>query len=183
MDQAIFQFASGLVFKSAVLDAVLKFLAVYLIYAVPVFLIIYWFLGSKKTAILATFAGVYTWLIASNLIGILYFRPRPFTFLSSKELVFHHPTYSFPSDHAAFLFALAFSFYLAGEKKVSYLVFGFSIIISVTRVIVGLHWITDVLAGWALGLIAAWLFWLIKDPLDKWVIEPIIWAAKKVKLA
>lgn len=183
MDQAIFQFLNNLVGRNFILDAFLKFLAVYLIWSIPLFLIIYWFLGVKKTALRSALAGILSWQVFANLIGYLYFRPRPFFALPIKEFIFHRPTYSFPSDHAAFLFALAFSFYLAGEKKLSFWLFGVGIIIPIVRVIVGVHYPSDILAGWVLGILVAYLAWLIKDPLDKWILEPLIWLAKKLRLA
>lgn len=183
MDQQIFHFLNSLVGRSPILDFIFKIFTVYLIYAIPLFLFIYWFLGSKKTALRAAISGVLAWGGFANLIGHLYFRPRPFTAFPLKEFIFHRPTYSFPSDHAAFLFALAFSFYLAGEKKVSFWLFVIGIIIPVTRVIIGIHYPTDILAGWALGIFVAWLIWLIKDPLDKWISEPLIWIARKLRLA
>jgi len=166
------------------LDQFFKFIAVYLIYTIPLFLLGYWFLGEKKTALRAAFAGILGWCGLAYLIGhYLYFRPRPFTALPTKELVFHRPSYSFPSDHATFLFALAFSFYLAGERKIGYCLLGIGVLVSVSRVVVGFHYPSDVLAGWVLGSFVAGIFWLAKDPLDKWAIEPIIRLAKKVRLA
>jgi undecaprenyl-diphosphatase len=183
MDQAIFSFSNSLLGKSVVFDSLIKFLAVYLIYSIPLFLIIYWFLGTKKTALRAALAGGLAWQGFAKLIGHLYFRPRPIVSLPAKELIFHRPDYSFPSDHATFLFALAFSFYLAGERKISYWLFVIGIFISVSRVVVGFHYPSDVLAGWVLGIFVAWLLWLAKDPIDKWIIEPLIWLAKKMRLA
>jgi len=183
MDTKIFLFLNQAVGVSHCLDQFFKFIAVYLIYTIPLFLIVYWFLGAKKTALRAAVAGGLAWQGFAKLIGHLYFRPRPIVSLPTKELVFHRPDYSFPSDHAAFLFALAFSFYLAGERKISYWLFVIGIFISVSRVVVGFHYPSDVLAGWVLGIFVAWLLWLAKDPIDKWIIEPLIWLAKKMRLA
>ena len=183
MEQAVLEFFNGLISNNFILDTFLKFVAIYLIWVIPLFLIIYFLLGSKKIALRAFFAGVLSWLLFADLIGnYIYFRPRPFTTLPLKEVVFHRPDYSFPSDHAAFLFALAFSFYLAGAKKVSYWLFGLGIIIPIVRVMAGLHFPTDILAGWLLGIFVAWLLWLVKDPIDKWIIEPLIWVAKKMRI-
>lgn len=183
MDQVVLRVLNSLVGRNFILDGLLRFLAIYLIYLIPLFLIIYWFLGSKKTVLRAFISGALAWQGFANLIGHLYFRPRPFTTLPLKEFIFHRPNYSFPSDHAAFLFALAFSFYLAGGKKVSFWLFVIGIIISLSRVIVGIHYPSDILAGWVLGIFVAYLIWLIKDPIDKWIIEPLIWVAKRIKLA
>lgn len=183
MDKAIFHFFNGLLGHNYILDTLFKFIAIYLIYSIPLFLLIYWFFGSKRIALQATLAGVLAWQGFANIIGHFYFRERPFVALPTKEFFFHRPTYSFPSDHATFLFALAFSFWLAGEKKISYWLFGIGVMISVCRIVAGFHYPTDILAGWVLGLFVAWLIWLMRRPINKWIIEPIIFAAKKLRLA
>ena len=176
-------FVSQIWGKSGILDFILKIFGVYLIYLIPIFLILYWFLGDKKSAIRTTIAGFFAWGVMSKLIQVFYFRPRPFTFVPEKEIIFHRPDYSFPSDHAALLFALAFSFYLSKDRRTAFWIFILGTILSLCRVILGLHWLTDILAGWALGMISALSFWLLKEPFDKYISEPIIWLAKKIKLA
>lgn len=183
MDGEVFRFLNSFFGRNFVLDVILRFCAIYLIYTIPLFLIIYWFLGNKKTALRAAISGLLAWQGFANLIGTLYFRPRPFTTLPLKEFIFHRPTYSFPSDHAAFLFALAFSFYLSGEKKISYWLFAIGIALPTARVIVGVHFPSDILAGWVLGILVAYLVWLVKDPIDKWILSPLIWLAKRLRLA
>lgn len=183
MDTKVFDFLNGLYGKSHFFDLVFKILSEYLIYIIPLFLIIYWFVGSKKIALQAFIAGAVSWCGFAYLIGHLYFRSRPFVSLPQNEVLFHRPTYSFPSDHATFLFAVAFSFYLAGKRTTSYYLFAIGAIISIARVTVGFHWPTDILAGWALGIFVAYLIYLIRDPLDQYIINPIIWLAKKIKLA
>lgn len=183
MDRKIFSFLNGLIGRSAVSDELIKIIAVYLIYAIPLFLLIYWFLGNKKTVLRAFISGVLAWQGFAKLIGHFYFRPRPLSVFPSKELIFHRPDYSFPSDHASFLFGVAFAFYLCGEKKISYYLFAVSIIITIGRVIVGFHYPTDILAGAILGILVAWIVWLIRREVDKWVTNPIIFVAKKIKLA
>ena len=58
--------------------------------------------------------------------------------------------YSFPSGHTmhAFSFSILFSFYL---PQVSSLVWGFTSLVALSRVVLGLHFPTDVAAGALLG--------------------------------
>lgn len=182
MDELIFHFLNNFFGRNNYLNLIFKFLSVYLIYAIPIFLILYWFFGQKKIALRATLAGLLAWQVICNLIGHFYFRPRPFTELPLREFLFHRPSYSFPSDHAAFLFALAYSFYLSGKKKTGFWLFGMAVLISITRIIVGFHYPLDILAGWGIGLFSAWVLYLIRRPVDRWVIGPLIWLAKKLRM-
>lgn len=58
--------------------------------------------------------------------------------------------YSFPSGHTmhAFSFAIMFSYFL---PEVTSLVWGFAVLVALSRVILGLHYPTDVAAGALLG--------------------------------
>jgi len=182
MDITVFNFLNNLYGSSGALHLFWKILAEYLIYPLPLFLVLYWFFVSKKIALRAFLAGVFAWFGFAYLIGNLYFRARPEAVIKGRELLFHRPTYSFPSDHAAFLFAVAMSFYLASNKKAGIWLFVISAIISISRIIVGFHWPSDILAGWILGIIAAYLIFLIKDPLERHIINPLIWLVRKVHL-
>jgi len=161
-----------------------KFMAEYLIYLAPIMLIILWFsrAESKKVALRATFAGLVAWLIASNIIGRLINRPRPFESGEIQELIFHRPTYSFPSDHAAFLFALGFSFWLSGYKKLAIAVFVVSLLIGAARIAVGVHFPSDIIFGGILGIFIAWLIELLDRPLQI-VYNFLINIAKSIRLA
>ena len=165
-------------------QAVFKFFSVYLIYIVPVFLIVLWFWSaqSKKAALRSTFAGLISWLVVANLLGRIINRPRPFQIEGVKELLFHRPTYSFPSDHAAFLFAIAFSFYLSGYKRLSYFTLATAVLISLARLGVGFHFPLDLLGGIIIGLLVAWLVWLFDRPLN-YIYNFLIAIAKKLRLA
>lgn len=163
---------------------ILKFMAECLIYLAPIMLIVLWFwqAASKKNALRATFAGLAAWLMAANILGRLINRSRPFESGEIHELIFHRPTYSFPSDHAAFLFALGFSFWLSGYKKLAVAIFISAIAISAARIAVGVHFPSDVISGAILGVLIAWLINLLDRPLQI-VYHLLINIAKKARLA
>lgn len=183
-DERIFFFANKIVGKFLPLDFFLKFLGVYLIYFVPVILIILWFWSEKiqKIALRAFASGVFGWIVLDNLISYFFYRSRPFVsqFLE-KELIFHRPDKSFPSDHTTFLIALGLSFYLAGQKKLASLFLILAIIISITRVIAGVHWPLDMIAGFGTGAVSAFLFFWLSRPID-FILLPIIKIAQKLHL-
>ncbi|AKM82124.1 TPA: phosphatase PAP2 family protein [Candidatus Berkelbacteria bacterium] len=161
-----------------------KFLAEYLTYSLPLILIALWFWpeNAKKVALRAGFSVILAWPILASTIGKLVNRDRPFNSGGVQELIFHRPTVSFPSDHAAALFAVAMSFYLSGYKKLSYAMFAIAAVTCFFRVATGIHWPTDILAGVVVGLLSAWIIKLLDEYLDvayNWLIN----IAKKIRLA
>ena len=102
----------------------------------------------------------------STVLKLFFDRARP-------ELVSHLDqisTASFPSGHATIgmlawmvLAAVAVRFVPVRRVRVFILsaAFALAIIIGVSRVYLGVHWPSDVLAGWCLGLCWACLCWLI----------------------
>lgn len=162
-----------------------RILAEDLIYTLPIILLILWFLpkeNAKKAALRASVSVILAWPILAGIIGRLVNRPRPFGTAGVHELVFHRPDYSFPSDHATALFAVATSFYLSGYKKLSYLMFVIAIVVSFFRVATGLHFPSDVIAGAILGAISAGIIYILDSYLDV-VYDFIINIAHKLHLA
>lgn len=161
-----------------------KFLAEFLIYSLPLILIVLWFWSkqAKKIALKALFSAILAWPIFSYLVGHFVNRPRPFEISGVQELIFHRPSYSFPSDHAAALFAVAFSFWLSGYKKLSIAMFVIASVISFFRIATGIHWPTDILAGVLIGLTAAYLIDLFDKPLSI-VYNFILKIAVRLRLA
>lgn len=145
-----------------------KFCAEYLIYSLPIILIVLWLWPekAKKVALRALFSAILAWPVLANIIGHFVHRTRPFENGLVQELIFHRPTYSFPSDHAAALFALAFSFWFSGYKKLSLSMFILGIVIVFFRVATGIHFPSDIIGGIAVGLLAAYLIDLFDKPLD-----------------
>lgn len=106
-------------------------------------------------------AGILSRFIFTEIIRFFYFRPRPFTALESvRQLIFHAPSGSFPSGHAAFSFAVAASmaYYY---PKTSILFFLGALAMGAGRVSAGVHWPSDILAGAIVGILSAWLIHFI----------------------
>ena len=161
----------------------LKFCGEYLIYIVPIFLVVFWFYDAKgkKAGLEALFSAGLAVAFA-NIIGRLINRPRPFESANIRELFFHRPTYSFPSDHTAVLFAIAFSLYFSGYKKLFWMMLVLAIIISLSRIATGIHFPSDILIGAVLGIVSSWIIRLLEKPLNC-IYDFLITIAKKLKLA
>lgn len=172
--------------KDAFLDKTIEFLAVYLVYLLPVILIWMWFKYKKnRLQIFLSFVGtLIAWLLITKLlIPHLWFRPRPdLVAIGAKELLFHRPDYSFPSDHATALFGLTFGFYLFGWKKAANWFLLYALVISFARVIIGVHFPLDIIAGALSGLVGVIIVKIFSKQAEKYLYNPISKLLNKIGL-
>jgi undecaprenyl-diphosphatase len=172
---------------SHILDLLVKLAGVYLIYALPVILIVLWFVFPKKqvTLLLCMLAVIFSWFVLTKSVGsYLWHRPRPeMAVIGLKEVFFHRPDYSFPSDHATALFAIAFGLYIFNWKKAGSWFLLYSLIIVICRVAIGVHYPLDIIGGVASALIGVSIIYLVREPITKYVFEPTIGLLRKVKLS
>ena len=166
----------ALVGRSAFLDKLIVFLGVYLIYALPVVLILLWFFVKKQQRTLAFsfFGTLISWLvITKSIVPHIWFRARPdFAAIGARELIFHRPDYSFPSDHATALFAITFGLYLFGYRKAANWFLLGSIVICIARVTLGIHFPLDIIGGIVSAAIGVALVKMLEGPLDKYIWRP-----------
>ena len=98
-------------------------------------------------------AGSLSAQAASEALKVLFHRPRPEVFFGLAPA----ETYSFPSGHAfvpAVYFGLAASI-LAGGTRERLAVAVLAVLLGFSRVYLGYHYPSDVVAGWALAVV--WL--------------------------
>jgi len=171
----------------SILDSILEAIASYTVYVLPVLLLALWFIAPKKreALFLAFFAAFLAWLIITKLIvPSIWLRARPdLALLGVKEVIFHRPSYSFPSDHATLLFGLSFGLFAFDWKKAGWWFLAFAIVVSLARVAVGVHFPLDILGGIASAAIGVWIVNLLKKPILAYIYKPIVWVLKKIKLA
>jgi undecaprenyl-diphosphatase len=132
----------------------------------------YLLLMKKWHAAILVLAAIGSGILASQLLKYGFDRPRP-------ELVPHGShvyTSSFPSGHSmmAALTYLTLGALLAkvhrGWRAKIYLVslaIVISVLVGVSRVYLGVHWPTDVLAGWSAGAFWALLCWQLANWLQQ----------------
>lgn len=88
----------------------------------------------------------------SYVLKIAFHAPRPFvTHLDVHPLVSETPFSSFPSGHATLFFALATAIYLY-DKRVGYVFFIMAALIAISRMVVGVHYPIDIIAGAVIGI-------------------------------
>lgn len=139
------------------MELVVVFSAKYLGYVLlAVFLFFFWRKMSKDFLLIPLISALISRFVFTELIRFFYFRPRPFIESGISPLFDHAPTASFPSGHAAFFFALSTGVYFY-DKKTGYWFFAVSAAVGLARVFAGVHYFTDVLGGFAVGVFSFWL--------------------------
>jgi undecaprenyl-diphosphatase len=135
--------------------------------AIPLYaaaLITLWFLARPygdrrwKRACLSGFAAAALAMATNQVISHLWERPRPFTAHPALTHLLSAPSLdpSFPSDHAAVATAIAFAV-LAFSRRAGFLFLAAATLIGISRVALGMHYPSDVLAGMVVGWAAATL--------------------------
>lgn len=101
-------------------------------------------------------------LVANQVIGIAWFRPRPSTSHHQAHLLLGpSPDPSFPSDHATAGFALSLGA-LKELPRVAVVLFVETLVMSVGRVYVGLHYPGDMVGGLVIAAGAAFVcYWVL----------------------
>lgn len=159
MDTQIFYFFNNLAGLSPISDAIVIFFATYLPYFLIVIFLafVYLFLHSWRERIeilgISFLATLVSRGILTELIRTIYNRPRPFTalLLPPEHQLFTDPAWSFPSGHATFFFALATVVYLYHKRWGTWF-FAAAVIVTVSRVIAGVHYPSDILGGAIIGI-------------------------------
>ncbi|HYU33565.1 MAG TPA: phosphatase PAP2 family protein [Thermoanaerobaculia bacterium] len=121
--------------------------------------------GKRRVALLVV-AAVAGGLVGGNLLKTGFHRPRP-------ELVPHRvvvSSSSFPSGHsmnaaATYLTLGALLARIQKRRRLRVFILSFAalltLLVGVSRIYLGVHWPTDVLAGWTAGGVWAFLCWMV----------------------
>jgi len=94
-------------------------------------------------------------LALNQVILLFVHRIRPYDAGLTHLLIEPSGDWSFPSDHATASIAVAISFLLQHVSKRGLALLGTAIVVCLSRVYVGTHYVTDILGGATTGLMAA----------------------------
>jgi undecaprenyl-diphosphatase len=129
-------------------------------------------LARQRRAALTTAIAIGTGTILSSQLKHAFERGRP-EWAAPAAYV---DSYSFPSGHAmmsaiVFLTLGALLAQRRKERRLKLFVLGIAIllalVVGITRIYLGVHWPTDVIAGWTAGSFWALLCWLVADRLAR----------------
>ncbi len=167
MNQWLFQAVHAIAGTMPVLDAFMIVSASAILYLMAVAFIIGAFalFFNEKNAFIrnkkrfyflmsGALATLVSWGLVARVIHFIYPHAPPFAALGFKPLIVHMADPSFPSDHATFLFALAMIMWQENRRWGWYF-FIAAALNAFSRVYVGVHWPSDVIAGAVIGIAAA----------------------------
>ena len=127
---------------------------------------LYLFLSNKKGLALYLLAAVGTGAMFSSLLKAGFDRPRP-DLVPHGSIVY---TASFPSGHsliAAIVYLTLAALLAESQPRYRFKIYSLSLaivmtlLIGISRVYLGVHWPSDVVAGWLGGSAWALMFWII----------------------
>ena len=108
-----------------------------------------------KEIVLVFFSGIFSWCI-SQVLKLLIHTSRPVVEFQNVVTLIQKNDFSFPSGHATFYMALAFAIFFS-HKKAGYVFILFALLIGIARIIAGVHFPIDILGGFILGILTAYL--------------------------
>ena len=123
---------------------------------------------TRKVGIMSAVALLGSLLINNNLIKNIVQRPRPYVTFTDLQIIIPQPSeFSFPSGHTSSSFASAAVFYRHLPKKFGVPAVILAALIGFSRLYVGVHYPTDVLAGAVMGILLSYMAEYLVDFLAK----------------
>lgn len=117
-----------------------------------------------KEITLVFFTGITAWFFAT-VLKLFIHTQRPFLKLPDVVALFDKTGYAFPSGHATFFMAMAFAIYFE-HKKAGYFFILCAILIGIARIAAGVHFPIDILGGFILGILTAYLVRFLREKLS-----------------
>lgn len=180
MDSAIFKLINGFAGRWPLLDSFAKFCAEYLIFITVLAVVLMALLMIKEVSEYAKQAAWAVWavgtavvarFVVAEIIKRAVARPRPAEVIAGVNqlipLSADAAGRSFPSGHTTFMVALASAVW-PHNKKLAIACFFAAALTGISRIFVGLHWPSDILAGAVVGyMIAGPVLSLVKREINK----------------
>ncbi|GAC1384245.1 MAG: phosphatase PAP2 family protein [Herpetosiphon sp.] len=189
VDQYLFYSLNHLAGQNSGVDAAIVGAASLGQYVLVALLVMAWFWPghaatrrARQEALLITLVVTAVALTIAQVIGFVYFRPRPFAALPDVHLLLKRSTdASFPSDHATLTAALTIPLLLLGVRWwIPIAVVG--TVMSVARVAAGTHYPGDLLGAVVVAVVAMALVWAVRGWLLN-VARLLITQLQRVRLA
>ncbi len=175
IDIRLLYFLNNLATKSPFFDKLIIFFAEYLGYLLLLifFGILYFLYAPRPEKIRIFLLSMLSAVIArfgiTELIRFFYHRPRPFLIYTGIHNLIFENEWSFPSGHTTFFFAFSMAIYLYNKRWGTWF-FIASFVISISRVIAGIHYPSDILGGALIGIFVGCVVYSFGNTLvKKWL--------------
>ena len=113
---------------------------------------------TRKAGIMSAVALLGSLIINNKIVKNIVQRPRPFVTFTDLQIIIPTPSeFSFPSGHTSSSFAAAAVFYRHLPKKLGLPAVILAGLIGFSRLYVGVHYPTDVIAGVLMGILLSYL--------------------------
>jgi len=167
LDHSLCLWINGLAGKFVSLDSLGIFCADFLIFIIPLFIILFYFF-SRRDRLVPVFLKIILAMALAYLIshllnyalGIFFVRHRPFlaypAIYQLSKFWASPQDFSFPSDHTAAAFVMGLMVFMDWKKFGSILLF-FALIIGLSRIFIGVHYPLDILGGILTALFSVWI--------------------------
>ncbi len=168
LDTNILFFLNGLTGTSNLFDGTIVFLASYLPWLLVAAFVLWLYFSAypKNEKIFIFLVAAISALISrfgiAELIRFFYQRPRPFLTYQQVHPLFTDTDPSFPSGHATFFFAIAMAVFLYNKKWGTVLLIG-TLLVTISRIAVGMHYPSDILGGIIIGIAVAYVVSFIAE--------------------
>jgi undecaprenyl-diphosphatase len=153
----------GLAGRSSALDSVMAFVAQDLLYLVVMVFAVLWFRRDGLRAGLAAGLGAMLAVGISTIIGDIHYSARPFVAAHYTPLFAHTNDASFPSDHLCALGAVATGAWMS-LRRLGVATAILAALVAFARVYAGIHYVSDVLVGFLIGVVCALTVWYLVRP-------------------
>lgn len=135
-----------------------------------------WLLGKSddRSVLIHVVIAVVPALAINYVIGLVFFHPRPFMVGLGHTYLAHLPEASFPSDHATFMWTIAFGlFYWSPTKPSSWIALLLAALTSWARIFLGVHFPFDIAGSMAVALLIVATFAPLRDVTAHRVAVPL----------
>lgn len=139
----------------------------------PLLLIGLWVWGvpSRRGALLAVAGAMLVGQGVNQMLGLLWFEPRPFMVPVGHALMAHAPDNGFPSDHATLVWTLGAGLLLSGAApRWGAVVCLYGVAVAWSRIWLGVHFPDDMLASALVGAAAGGLARAGHPLVDAWAL-------------